>query len=215
MPVSLGVNVQFTMCTGYINQSSRGKEVTGDRCATYNIATNTWTEAGTVAVAINHPGYCTNGDELRIIAGRKGKNSAAQTAFGTCQTYDLATQQTGSCTDLPYPTGGTGACVSATGGFWIFGGELNAAQFGAFGAELDGTKDSGSNQGVLPVASFYDSAAGTWSRKANMPIAKKGFQPAVHDGYVYIAGGGIKSGGSGSATAHRAKLTDLLQCPDA
>ena len=201
--------VQITLCTGL--DSSRFSD-SGMQCGTYNVASNSWTVSGSVLLPINHLAYCTDGSELRMISGRQGFNAATLPAEGTCQTFDMETRQAQPCADLPYPAGGTGKCINAQGGFWVFGGELNGDQFSVYGDMVGGDANPSANGGVLSAVSFFDRSSGTWTQHAEMSIAKHGILPVKHDGYVYIAGGGVDSGGSGSSSMIRANLALLQQC---
>ena len=203
--------VQITLCSG-LDDGFRGAAMSQMECATYNIASDSWTIDGSVLVPINHLAYCTDGDELRMISGRQGFNSAGQAAEGTCQAFDMDTRQASSCPDLPYPAGGTGKCVNARGGFWVFGGELNRNQFNNFGLAVGGEEDPDMVGGVLSAVAFFDRSTGAWTRHAGMSIAKHGIMPVEHDGYVYVAGGGVDAGFSVSNTAIRANLAVLEQC---
>ena len=201
--------MQITLCSGL--DSSRFSE-SEMRCASYDIANDSWTISGNVVVPINHVAYCTEGAELRMISGRQGFNTASLPAEGTCQTLDMDTRQAGTCLNLPYPAGGTGKCINSQGGFWIFGGELNQEQFDTYGDMVAGDENPNNRGGVLGAVSFFDRSTGAWTRHADMTIEKHGILPVEYQGFVYIAGGGIDSGGSSSATMIRANMALLEQC---
>ena len=177
------------------------------KCATYNIHVGKWSEKGTLEYGINHAGYCNSGDKMYMIGGRGGGNVVGR-ALSACQYVNLKTKKSHRCKGLPYATGGVGKCVAASGGLWMFGGELNHEQFRQYGESVGG-KEGGAG-GVLKAVWYYNGSK--WSPKPGLKVGKHGILPVAHQGYVYIAGGGTEAGASKSKSLHRAKLTTLKKC---
>ena len=102
----------MTICSGLANQEALESV---PECAIYDVASDTWRMDGELGTPINHAAYCVAGDDIVIISGQTGRNAPNEAAFTTCQRFNMVTRETTSCTDMPAPTRGTGACINAAG----------------------------------------------------------------------------------------------------
>jgi hypothetical protein len=101
--------------------------------------------------------------------------------------------------------------VSYSGTAWVFGGELDAAQFATYSALAGGVK-SANNRGTLSgVLALQNNV---WRSKKRMPEAKQGIMPVQSGGYVYVCGGFTASTAGASATCHKALLSALAACDE-
>jgi N-acetylneuraminic acid mutarotase len=195
---SLGASMPFAAGSGssaviggqvYIAGGIIGSTTT-NQVARYDPATNTWTSLAAMPQGRNHTAAATDGSKFYIFGGRDGPNVVAN-GFNTVQIYDPATntwtstESGSSVAPLPQARGGMGKAVYYNGEFYIMGGEtLNGP-----GATPDH---------VYNRVDIYDPTTNTWRLGPPMPTARHGIFPLYYAGRIYVAGGGIHSGGSQS-----------------
>jgi N-acetylneuraminic acid mutarotase len=184
------INGQVYVAGGIVGAS------TTNQLARYNPVTNSWTTLATMLQGRNHAASATDGQRLFIFGGRgpgSGGDGSLANGFDTVQIYDPATNtwvssETAGSTlrPLPQARGGTGKAVFVNGEFYVIGGET-----------LDGP-------GATPLhvydrVDIYDPLNNTWRLGTPMPTARHGIFPLARAERVYVAGGGIQSGGSSSS----------------
>ena len=86
---------------------------------------------------------------------------------------------------LPQARGGTGRAVFHEGRFYVMGGETQNGQ-------------GATRAGVYHRVDVYDRQTNTWREGPPMPTARHGIYPLLVAGRIYVAGGGVKAGGSSS-----------------
>merc|ERR1719183_2100242 len=118
-----------------------------------------------------------------------GKN-IPQNGNDTVMVYDIGAQSWDSSdyphsklAPLPHRRGGTGRAVLANGEFYIFGGET--------GHDKDPTITTNK---VFNRVDIYNPATNKWRAGAKMPLPRHGMFPVLHEGKIYIAGGGVHNG---------------------
>src|SRR5262249_22897574 len=102
-----------------------------------------------------------------------------------------------SIAPLPQARGGMGKAVFYNGEFYVLGGET-----------LNGS--GATPQDVYNRVDIYNPATNVWRLAPIMPTARHGIFPLLHAGRIYVAGGGVHSGGS-SSTVLEAYNTDTPQ----
>src|SRR5687768_14015394 len=181
---------------------------TTNRMAAYDPATNTWAEMAPMPQGRNHTAAATDGQKFYVFGGRgpgSGDRNGTTNGFDTTQVYDPATNTWQSSltpgstlAPMPQARGGMGKAVYLNGGFYVIGGET-----------LTGA--GATDDGVYHRVDFYHPATNSWRTDANLPTARHGIFPVEAAGKIYVAGGGIHFGGSGSAVME--VLTPFLSVP--
>ena len=134
--------------------------------------TDPWTSLPDMPRARDHFHAAVVGGRMYAIGGRQGDRL---TPFGFNDAYRFATGTwTTGLAELPTPRGGYASAV-VQGRILIIGGE---------GAGL-----------AYPTVEAYDPASDTWMRLADMPTARHGIQAVRWHGRVFVADGGVMSGG--------------------
>ena len=180
---------------GIVGGSGRDGTTT-DRTARYDPETDTWAELAPMPAGRNHTASGTDGQKMYVFGGRgpgSGDRNVTTNGFDTFQLYDPATDTWQSSeTDgsplppLPQARGGMGKAVYLGGAFYVVGGETLTGA----GATEDG---------VYRRVDVYDPAGNAWRTAKDMPTARHGIFPVEAGGRIYVAGGGVHFGGSGSA----------------
>jgi len=178
----------------YVAGGSVGGTAT-NRLARYDPASDTWTNLAPMPQGRHHTASATDGTRLYVFGGRI--NSLA--GFDDTQIYDPAS---GTWTNsaapgsiiapLPLARSGMGKAAFLNGGFYVLGGEATAGSPGT------------TPRNVYNRVDVYDPAANTWRQARPMPTARHGICPAVFNGRIYVAAGGIAAGGG--ATGQSALL---------
>jgi N-acetylneuraminic acid mutarotase len=170
-------------------------EHTTDRVAAYDPATDTWAERAPMPQGRNHTAAATDGQKLYVFGGRgpgSGDRNVTTNGFDTTQVYDPAADAWDSSENpgstlppLPQARGGMGKAVYLGGKFYVVGGET-----------LTGA--GATDDGVYRRVDVYHPAGNTWTTETDMPTARHGIFPVESGGKIYVAGGGVHFGGSGS-----------------
>jgi N-acetylneuraminic acid mutarotase len=164
---------------------------TTDQVAKYNPATDTWTPLAHMPQGRNHTAAATDGVRLYVFGGRIGPNVVAN-GFDTVEIYDpntdtwTSTESGSGITPLPQARGGMGKAVFYNGEFYVLGGET-----------LNGALATAAN--VYNRVDIYNPVTNSWRLGPIMPTARHGIFPLAYAGRIYVAGGGVQSGGSQSA----------------
>ena len=108
-----------------------------------------------------------------LVVDEKVYALSGQGATRVFEVYDLATDKWTTKANVPTPRQTYGACV-ADGIIYVMGG------IPSFG---------GSNSAVGHVMEAYDPGTDTWTRKADMPAARRRLDVCSVDGIVYAIGG--------------------------
>ena len=143
----------------------------------------------------NHAAAGTDGERFWILGGRgvgSGDGNWVANGFEDVQVYDPATNtwsasfDTGSTlAPLPNGRGGTGKAVWYKGELYVFGGET-----------LTGSGAVAGN--VFARVDAYDPVLNTWRTEKLMPTPRHGVFPVLHEGKIWIGGGGVVAGFSAS-----------------
>jgi N-acetylneuraminic acid mutarotase len=197
---SLGTSMPLTFAAGSSSSAVIGGQVyvaggiigssTTNQVARYDPATDTWTSLAAMPQGRNHTAAATDGSKFYIFGGRDGPNAVAN-GFNTVQIYDpvtntwTSTESGSSVAPLPQARGGMGKAVYYNGEFYIMGGET-----------LDGPGATADH--VYNRVDIYNPATNTWRLGPPMPRARHGIFPLYYAGRIYVAGGGVHSGGSQS-----------------
>ncbi len=172
--------------------------ITVDNCAVYDPVTNAWTSLAPMPVGKgrNHSAAGTDGELFWIFGGRGQGSGAANVVangFGDVQVYDPSTNTWSASFDvgsplvpLPIGRGGTGKAVYFDGEFFVFGGETL-------------TEPNAEPGNVYNRVDVYDPSSHSWRTETEMPTARHGIFPILHQGKVYVAGGGVVAGFSASS----------------
>jgi glucose/arabinose dehydrogenase len=153
--------------------------------AVYDPPTNVWTSLGALPIGVHHASAGTDGARFYVFGGRQG-GLVPQAGLQHVQVYDpaaatWATSQTGQVAQLPLARSAAGRAVWYRGQFFVFGGVGLSSTF----AEVHA----------------YDPATNTWRRDASLPTARQGHGAVLFQDRVFVLGGGLVPGSSGSATA--------------
>lgn len=153
--------------------------------AVYDPVLDTWTALAAMPVPVNHAASGTDGERLFVFGGRQGMN-VPQPGFDDVQVYDPVsgtwlTSDAGDVAPMPLPRGGTGRAVYVNGEFYVMGGEDSTIAYGEVQA--------------------YDPVTDTWREDRAMPTPRHGIYPALHEGRVFVLGGGLVAGFGASNVA--------------
>jgi N-acetylneuraminic acid mutarotase len=161
--------------------------------AAYDPALNAWTILAPIPVGMNHTASATDGAKLYLFGGRAIGN-APDNGYNTVQIYDPASNSWVSSSDtgstlapLPQARGGMGKAIFYNGDFYIMGGET-----------VNGSGATANH--VYNRVDIYNVASNNWRLGTPMPTARHGIYPALRGNRVYVAGGGVVSGVSYSAS---------------
>jgi N-acetylneuraminic acid mutarotase len=161
--------------------------------AAYDPALNAWTLLAPIPVGMNHTASATDGAKLYLFGGRAIGN-APDNGYNTVQIYDPASNSWVSSSDtgstlapLPQARGGMGKAIFYNGDFYIMGGET-----------VNGSGATANH--VYNRVDIYNVASNNWRLGTPMPTARHGICPALRGNRVYVAGGGVVSGVSYSAS---------------
>jgi N-acetylneuraminic acid mutarotase len=179
---------QIYAAGGVIGSTASNPNGTGTtaQAARYDPATDTWASLPDMPRGVNHTAAATDGKRLYIFGGRGGKNDTSN-GFDTVQVFDPAANTWRSSdvsgsglAPLPQARGGMGKAVFANGEFYVIGGETRDGP----GANAFHTYNR---------VDVYDPTTNTWRRAPDMPTARHGIFPLLHDGRIFVAGGGPRS----------------------
>jgi N-acetylneuraminic acid mutarotase len=165
---------------------------TTNQVAMYDPPSDTWTMRAPMPQGRNHTASATDGAQLYVFGGRVGPNAVAN-GFDTVEIYDpgsnawRSSDSDSTLAPLPQARGGMGKAVYYNGEFYVLGGET-----------LNGSGATPAN--VYNRVDIYDPVANWWRLGAVMPTGRHGIFPLLADGRIYVAGGGVQSGGSSSTT---------------
>lgn len=153
--------------------------------AVYDPPTNAWTALSALPIGVHHASAGTDGARFFVFGGRQG-GPAPQAGLQHVQVYNpatatWATSQAAQIAQLPLARSGAGRAVWYRDRFFVFGGEGSSTTF----AE------------VLA----YDPALNTWRRDTALPTARQGHGPVLFQDRVFVLGGGLVPGSSGSTAA--------------
>ena len=187
------INGEIYLCGGVATN-----EHTIPDLAKYDPVADTWTTLTPMLQPRNHAASATDGQKLYIFGGRgpgSGDSNTLANGFDTVQIYDPATDTWVSSEDpgstlapLPQARGGMGKAVYFGGEFYVMGGETEDGE----GATPDR---------VYSRVDIYDPVADTWRQGAPMPTPRHGIFPLLHEGRIYVAGGGVTAGVSSSTAS--------------
>ena len=180
---------------GIVGGSGAGGTTT-NRTARYDPDTDTWTELAPMPAGRNHTAAGTDGQKLYVFGGRgpgNGDRNVTTNGFDTFQLYDPATNTWQSSDTpgsplppLPQARGGMGKAVYHGGAFYVIGGET-----------LTGA--GATDDGVYHRVDVYNPTTNAWATASDMPTARHGIFPVLSGNQIFVAGGGVHFGGSGSA----------------
>jgi N-acetylneuraminic acid mutarotase len=183
-------------------------------CARYSSTTGergTWTAVAPMLVGVDHAAAGSDGRKFYIFGGRSNGVNINDAGLDLVQVYDPSTNTwEHGPSKMPLARGGMGAALFVAGRFFLFGGEtrMYARDTNAF-----------VNTGVYEQVHVYDPAADIWEEGPAMPTPRHGTWPVVrqamdanaaHTHEVYVAGGGVKTGFSSSATVEVMKIASSL-----
>jgi N-acetylneuraminic acid mutarotase len=164
---------------------------TTDQAARYDPLSDSWTAVAAMPQGRNHAASATDGSLLYVFGGRVGGNFVAN-GFDTVEIYDpgsdtwRSSETDPTIAPLPQARGGMGKAVFYNGEFYVLGGET-----------LDGSGATPPN--TYNRVDIYDPVNNWWRLAPIMPTARHGMFPLLDAGRIYVAGGGVQSGGSQSA----------------
>ncbi|MBC8160025.1 MAG: hypothetical protein H7Z42_02310 [Roseiflexaceae bacterium] len=184
---------------------------TTNRVAKYDPRSNSWTPLAPMPQGRNHAASSTDGSNLYVFGGRgagSGDNNSVANGFDTLQIYDPASNTWQSSLDtsstlavLPQARGGMGKAVYHDGEFYIIGGET-----------LTGA--GATAEGVYDRVDIYNPQTNLWRLGTPLPTARHGIFPLAIAGRIYVAGGGIRAGGSSSSLLEIYNAGALVAPPD-
>jgi N-acetylneuraminic acid mutarotase len=164
--------------------------------AVYNPQTDTWNIIAPMPLGRNHAAGASDGARLWIFGGRgpgSGDYNTIAEGFDDVQVYDPATDTwewsgdaASTLTVLPQRRGGMGTAAYFRGELYVIGGETTPGDHGQVAGDVYNRVD------------VYNPLTNTWRLETVIPTARHGIYPLVYDGKIYVAGGGIRSGYSGS-----------------
>ncbi len=170
-------------------------DTTTRQAARLDPVAGTWSPIAPMPLARNHVASATDGRRWYLFGGRgPGSGDANQVAngFAEVQVYDPETDSwtvsgigEGAPLPLPQARGGMGKAVYANGEFYVLGGET-----------LDG--DGAEAGRVYSRVDIYDPVANQWRAGPRMPTPRHGIFPLRYGSSIWVAGGGIRAGGSAS-----------------
>jgi N-acetylneuraminic acid mutarotase len=194
MPFSAGssatavIGPQIYVAGGVMGSTASDPAGTGStaRFARYSPGSDSWFELPPMPRGVNHAAASTDGELFYVFGGRGGKNDTSN-GFNTVQVFDPATNTWRSSdvagsglAPLPQARGGMGKAVFANGEFYVIGGETRDGP----GANAFHTYDR---------VDIYNPVSNTWRRGPDLPTARHGIFPLLHDNRIYVAGGGPRS----------------------
>ncbi|MCB0358245.1 MAG: IPT/TIG domain-containing protein, partial [Bdellovibrionales bacterium] len=160
--------------------------------AVYNPVSNSWTMLTPMLAGRHHAASATDGQKLYVFGGRVGPN-VPTLGQDSVQIYDpvtdawVASFQSGSgIPPLPQRRSGMGKAVYYRGELYVLGGETVP---GGIGAEPGDVYDR---------VDVYNPVSASWRQEVDMPTARHGIFPLLHDDKIYVAGGGDMAGHSES-----------------
>lgn len=170
--------------------------VTIDSNAVYYPSSNTWQTLAPMPAGRNHAAGASDGERFYIFGGRgngSGGNGAVAVGYDDVQIYDPLTDTWETSFDvgstipaLPQRRGGMGSAVYFAGELYVLGGETTYDGEGAVAGDVYDRVDA------------YDPVAKSWRLDARMPYPRHGIYPVVHDGRIYLPGGGQTAGNAQS-----------------
>lgn len=149
---------------------------TTDRVEVYDTATDSWSDAAPLPVAMNHPNVAAAEGRLYVIGGLSG--GASWQALPDSFVYDPATNQ---WTPLPSMPAGSERGSSAVG---VSGTTIYLA-----GGMRTLTPEPGGLHDTVDTVSSYDVVTGAWASLPNLPEARDHVGGAVVDTTFYVLGG--------------------------
>lgn len=177
----------------YLAGGIDGAEVgTITSAAAYDPQLNSWSNIAPMPAGFgrNHAASATDGTRLYIFGGRSGPNVVAL-GFSDVLIYTPSTNSWQVNFDggnpvppLPQARGGMGKAVFFNGEFYVIGGETLPA----------GTGQHPVFQTYNRV-DVYNPTTRTWRLDAPMPTYRHGIFPLLHQGRIFVAGGGAQAGG--------------------
>ena len=167
-----------------------GRPPRGNDFAVYDPALDQWTVLPDLPSQRNHIAGGLMGGKIYVVGGRLAGGFRSE-ATAVVEVFDPATNTWAAAAPLPRPRSGVNGVV-AFGCLHVWGGE------GAFG--------------MFPDHDVYDPRSDTWTHLANMPIPIHGVTGAAFSGgLIYMAGGGLRTGGSSGSTLHQT-YAPALRC---
>jgi N-acetylneuraminic acid mutarotase len=168
-------------------------DTTTSAVAKYDPRRDAWTPLAPMRQGRNHAAGATDGARLYVFGGRgagSGEGNFVANGFADVQVYDPArdawtSSEAGALAPLPQARGGMGRAVFYGGRFYVMGGETQNGQ-------------GATRAGVYHRVDVYDPRANTWSQGQPLRTARHGIFPLLVAGRIFVAGGGVKSGGSSS-----------------
>jgi N-acetylneuraminic acid mutarotase len=193
---SLGADMPFA--AGSVSTAQIGNKIfvaggivgsrTTNLAAKYIPARNRWKMIAPMPEGRNHAASGTDGKRFYIFGGRgpgSGDANFVANGFDTVQVYNPKTNAWTLKEPLPQARGGTGKAVFANGRFYIMGGETS-------------TGAGATEHRVYDRVDLYNPRTDAWSVGRPMITARHGIFPGLHDGVIYLPGGGVQAGGSHS-----------------
>lgn len=164
--------------------------------AMFDTETQQWSTVAPMPRPRNHAASATDGSKLYVFGGRgpgSGDSNVVANGFDDVQIYDPInnrwTVSDGGALSpkpMPFPRGGMGKAIYLDGEFWVIGGETE------------------SGVGATPQKTFarvdiFNPVRNEWRVGPPLNTARHGIFPVLHDGRVFVAGGGVMAGHSSSA----------------
>jgi N-acetylneuraminic acid mutarotase len=191
MPFAAGASASAVIDSVIYVAGGIEKDRTIRRVAALDLRTMHWRDCAPMPLARNHAASGTDGRRLYVFGGRgpgSGDGNDVANGFADVQVYDPRTDSwtvsdggADSIRRLPQARGGMGRAAWLGGEFWIIGGET-----------LDGA--GATNTRTYDRVDRYDPLRNRWSEGPTLPTARHGIFPVVHEGRLFVAGGGLHAG---------------------
>lgn len=177
------------VCGGIVGSNTVGN------AGVYDPVLDSWNPNGPLPpmpTPVNHAASATDGTYLWVFGGRGGGNWP-QPGFDNVQRFDPATgiwldsaQPLSPLSPMPLGRGGTGRAVWHGERFFVMGGETSGGQ-------------------VFDEVQVYTPELDQWSTDTPLPTPRHGIFPVVDGNRIFVIGGGVVAGHSGS------NITEVLQ----
>lgn len=191
MPFAVGASASAVIDSVIYVAGGIEKNRSVRRMAALDLRTMQWSDRSPMPLARNHAASGTDGRRFYVFGGRgpgSGDGNEVANGFAEVQIYEPRTDTwtvsdagVGSPKRLPQARGGMGKAAWLGGEFWVIGGET-----------LDGR--GATNTKTYDRVDRYDPIRNQWSDGPKLPTARHGIFPVVHEGRLFVAGGGLHAG---------------------
>ena len=172
--VSSGVvNGRLYIAGGIHNGSHSGDSTAA---FVYDPVTDTWLQITSMPSGRNHAAGGVLGNDFYIFSGRQGPNQSSP-GFSDTFIYDTIDDSWSFGAPIPTPRSGIGNAPEAGGELYVFGGEVG-----------------GPFNGAYDTVEAYNPATNTWRAVENMPTARHGIYPVLHNSFIHVIAGGPQEG---------------------